>query len=166
LEEAMPAFEAKRISHEYTQTNDAPPVKVFPLLCPVREADWVPGWKYRVIYSKSGVAEDGCVFTTPNEGGPETVWIVTHYDPAAFTIAFAWVQPGMIATQLRISLAAAPEGKTSAHIHYFYTGLSAAGNVEIDSFTPEWFRTKMQDWEKAMNHYLHTGSLIPALGWE
>ena len=100
----MSPFEAKRVSHEYTQTNDAPTENVFPLLCPVREAEWVPGWQYRLIYSESGVAEDGCVFSTPNDAGPETVWMVTHYDPAAFTIAYAWVEPGMIATQLRISL--------------------------------------------------------------
>jgi hypothetical protein len=162
----MSPFAAKRVSHEYTQTNDAPPENVFPLLCPVREADWVPGWQYRLIHSKSGVAEDGCVFTTPNDTGPDTVWMVTHYDPVAFKIAFAWLQPAMIATQLRISLAPAPGEKTRARIHYFYTGLSPEGNAIIDRFTPEWFGSKMQGWEKAINHYLRTGSMIPAAGWE
>ena len=163
----MSDFAAKRVSHDYIQTNDAPPEKVFPLLCPVREADWVPGWQYRLIYSESGFAEDGCVFTTPNDTGPETVWMVTHYDPAAFQIAYAWVQPGMIATQLRISLSPAPGGKTSARIRYFYTGLSPAGNAEIDRhYTPEWFRKKMQGWEAAINHFLRNGSLIQAAGWE
>jgi hypothetical protein len=52
----MPFFEARRVSCEYTQTNDASPEIVFPLLCPVREAEWVPDWKYRMIYSQSGVA--------------------------------------------------------------------------------------------------------------
>jgi hypothetical protein len=45
----MSKFQGKRITHEYTQNNVAPPEKVFPLLCPVREADWVPGWQYRLI---------------------------------------------------------------------------------------------------------------------
>jgi len=81
---------ARRVTHEYTQTNDAPPDRVFPLLCPVREADWVPGWQYKMIYSKSGVAEAGCVFTTANDDGTETTWLVTEYNPAAFRIAFAW----------------------------------------------------------------------------
>jgi putative membrane protein len=36
----MPEFQSTRIIREYTQTNDAPPEKVFPL----------PGWQYRVIY--------------------------------------------------------------------------------------------------------------------
>jgi hypothetical protein len=162
----MSTFAAKRVSHEYTQTNDAPPEKVFPLLCPVREADWVPGWQYRLVYSESGLAEDGCVFSTPNDAGPETVWMVTHYDPAAFTIAFAWIEPGTIATQIRIALAPAPGGKTTARIHYLYTGLCPAGNAVLDRYTPDWFRSKMQSWETAINHFLRHGSLIPAAGWE
>lgn len=117
----MPAFTALRRIHQCTQTNDAPPERVFPLLCPVREAEWVPEWKFRLIYSDCGVAEDGCVFTTPNEAGPETVWMVTHYDPANFRIAFAWVEPGRVATQLWIALEPAPGGKTHAHIRYIYT---------------------------------------------
>ena len=162
----MPTFEAKRVSREYTQTNDAPPEEVFPLLCPVREAEWVPGWQYRLIHSGSGVAEDGCVFTTPNQASQETVWMVTHYDPAAFRIAYAWVQPGMIATQLRISLAPASGGTTSARIRYLYTGLSPAGNAALDGYTPEWFQSKMQSWEGAINHYLRNGNLIPKSAWD
>jgi hypothetical protein len=163
---SMSNFASQRVGHEYTQTNDAPPEKVFPLLCPVREADWVPGWEYQLIYSQSGFAEDGCVFSTPNENGPETVWMVTQYDPAAFQIAFAWVEPGMIATQLRIALAPAPGGKTSARIRYLYTGLSPAGNAVLDRYTTDWFRSKMQSWEKAINHYLSNCSLIHAGAWE
>ena len=162
----MSTFESKRVSYEYTQTNDAPPEKVFPLLCPVREADWVPGWQSRMIYSESGVAEDGCVFTTPNGSCPETVWMITHYDPVAFEIAFAWVEPGKIATQIRITLSQAPVGKTSARICYFYTGLSPEGNAVLDRYTTEWFQSKMQSWEKAINHFLRHGSLIPAAALE
>src|SRR5271170_7576269 len=108
-DETMSKFQGKRVTHEYTQNNVAPPEKVFPLLCPVREADWVPGWEYRLIYSKSGVAEDGCVFITPNEDGTETTWVVTDYDPASFRIAFAWVNPRLVAAQIRISLSKSAE---------------------------------------------------------
>jgi hypothetical protein len=45
----MTDFRGKRVVHEYKQHNVAPPEKVFPLLCPVREGDWAPGWKYRLI---------------------------------------------------------------------------------------------------------------------
>lgn len=164
----VPQFQGKRVAHEYIQTNDAPPEKVFPLLCPVREADWVPGWQYRLLYSQSGVAEAGCVFTTPNDNGPETeitkskdtTWIVTKYDPAAFRIEFAWVQPEMVAAQIGIVLTAKSNRQTSARIRYTYTGLSEAGNREVEGYDQKWFEHKMQGWEAAINHYLRTGERI------
>ena len=162
----MSQFAALRRSYGHTQTNDAPPETVFPLLCPVREAEWVPDWKYRMIYSQSGVAEDGCVFVTPNDAGPETLWLVTDYDPAAFRIAFAWLQPGLISAQIRIALTRAPGGKTRAHIRYLYTGLSPAGNAVLERYTPEWFSHKMRSWEDALNHFLRTGKIAPADAWE
>ena len=158
-------FEAMRVEHEYTQRNPAPPERVFPLLCPVREADWVPGWQYRLIYSRSGVAELGCVFTTPNPDGRETVWVVTDYDPAAFRIKFAWVWPEMVATRLEIQLRPAG-GETEADIRYTYTSLSEAGNAEVRRCDREWFLKKMTGWEKAINYYLTTGKLITADVWE
>lgn len=161
----MTEFRAKRTIHEYTQTNFGPPEKVFPLLCPVREADWVPGWQCRLIYSQSAVAEAGCVFITPNEDGTETTWVITEYDPDAFRVAFAWVNPGLVAAQIRISLE--PYANNSrAHVHYTYTGLSVAGNREVKRYDESWFRHKMQSWETAINHYLRTGKMIDAAAWE
>ncbi len=55
----MTDFRGTRVTHEYSQINLASPGKVFPLLCPVLEAKWVPGWEYRLIYSQSGIAELG-----------------------------------------------------------------------------------------------------------
>ena len=157
-------FQAARVTHEYTQTNYAPPETVFPLLCPVREADWVPGWRYRLIYSHSGFAEAGCVFIT-EENQSETTWIVTEYDPIAFRIAFVWVKPGEVTAQIRVSLEPSAAG-TKALIRYTYTALSLAGNQEVERFDDNWFRHKMQSWEAAINHYLRTGKRIDAPQWE
>jgi hypothetical protein len=155
-----------RVSHEYAQTNCAPPTRVFPLLCPVREADWVPGWQYRLIYSKSGVAELGCVFTTPNEDGSETTWLVTEYDASALTIAFAWVNPGLVAAQIGIRLQATRTQEAAALIRYTYTGLSENGNREVERYNQAWFQHKMEGWQAAINHYLRTGKKIGAGTWE
>ena len=38
--------------------------KVFPLLCPVREADWIDGWNPVLVLTQSGFAEQDCVFIT------------------------------------------------------------------------------------------------------
>ncbi|HUA16244.1 MAG TPA: hypothetical protein VMG31_13180 [Verrucomicrobiae bacterium] len=166
----MIAFRGNRILHQYVQTNCAAPEQVFPLLCPVREADWLPGWQYRLIYSDTGVAEAGCVFTTPNPPGSaeperaaaETTWIVTDYDPVALRIGYLWVDAGRIITELRIQLERGGEGETRTHIRYRYTGLSPEGNRDLERYTEEWFASKMRHWETAINHYLRTGRKLAA----
>jgi hypothetical protein len=164
-EERMTKFRGKRIAHDYMQINCAPPEKVFPLLCPVREADWVPGWRYRTIYSQSGLAELGCVFCTLDEDGSETTWIVTEYDPVVGRIGFVWVRAGLMTAQIRISLERTGEN-TKAHIRYTYTGLSPAGDQQIERYNESWFQAKMHGWEAAINHYLQTGRIIDAAASE
>lgn len=159
-------FDSKRVTHEYVQNNAAPPEKVFPLLCPVREAEWVPGWEYRLVYSRSGVAERGCVFTTPNPDASESTWVVTEYAPQDFRIGFVWVWPEMVATEIAIRLESAGENATRAHICYTYTGLSPAGNEEVARYDAGWFQQKMTGWEAAINHYLRTGKKLAAGAWE
>jgi len=150
----MDAGRNQRISFRYTQTNVAAPARVFPLLCPVREAEWLPGWRYRMVHSDSGVAELGCVFATPDEDGSETIWVVTEYDPQTLRIAFVWVRPGLVATRLTIALRAAGVERTYADIAYTYTGLSQEGNELVASYTEAWFAEKMRGWESAINLYL------------
>jgi len=58
----------------------ASPDRVFPLLCPVREYDWIEDWKCRLVWSKSGVAELDCVFET-NLGGESELWTTVVYEP-------------------------------------------------------------------------------------
>ncbi len=143
---------------------EAAPERVFPLLCPVREAEWVPGWEYRMVHSASGVAELGCVFTTPNESGEDTLWVVSEYEPAR-RVGFVWVRPGMVAARLRFDLT--PEGgKTRVSARYEYTGLSASGNAEVGRYSEAWFADKMRHFGAALNHYLRSGKMIAAGAWE
>jgi hypothetical protein len=161
----MNSFKSDRLVHEYTQSNPAAPEKVFPLLCPVREVDWLPGWQHRLIYSDSGLAELGCVFSTPNppsslSSSPETNWIVTHYDPQAFRIAFVWIDPGFLIAELDIHLAGAGPDRTHTKIRYRYTALSSEGNRQLESYDRKWFEARMENWERCINHYLCTGNKI------
>jgi hypothetical protein len=149
----------KRVSHTYVQTNNAAPERVFPLLCPVREAEWVPDWQYHLMYSQTGVAEVGCVFTTPNDNNSKTTWIVTSYEPMR-RIAFAWFWPEMIATRLNIELELLGTDRTSARITYEYTALTDAGERELERYDEAWYAAKMKGWESAINHYLQTGHMI------
>src|SRR4029079_16900293 len=71
---------APRLVRSFIQDIRAPLEQVFPLLCPEREKEWLPGWDARMITSASGVAEHGAVFETQHEAG-RTLWIVTEYEP-------------------------------------------------------------------------------------
>jgi hypothetical protein len=156
------AFIGKRVVHEFVQKNPGPCERVFPLLCPVREGEWLPGWEYRLLYSHSGVAELGCVFATPNPDGSEKTWVVTHYDSRYFQIHFCWIQPGAVATRIEIALKPEQNDEIRTYIRYTYTGLSEAGNREIENFDEAWFTDRMRGWEKSINHYLRTGEKIAA----
>lgn len=63
----MKVTKPNRIKHSYSQILCAPPDAVFPLLCPVEEEKWVPGWKPAFVISSSGVAERDCIFQTAGE---------------------------------------------------------------------------------------------------
>ena len=53
-----------RVTHTYKQRLHGAMSKVFPLLCPVREAEWIDGWNPIVVLTQSGYAEQDCVFVT------------------------------------------------------------------------------------------------------
>ena len=75
-----------RVIRSYVQRLDGPSSAVFPLLCPVREAEWIVGWDPRLVVTASGVAERDCVFVT--EASPhEAVWYVTRHDDVKWLFA-------------------------------------------------------------------------------
>jgi hypothetical protein len=142
----------KRATRTYTQRLAAPPAAVFPLLCPVREAEWIEGWDPLLVVSTSGVAEPDCVFTTsakPNDA----VWYITRHEPAAGLIEMLKITPGVTACRLTIRLRAA-DGGSEADVTYSHTSLGPEGDAFVTSFTDDFYREFMQDWESRLNHYL------------
>ncbi len=141
-----------RATHSYTQNLLAPPQAVFPLLCPVREADWVDGWDPLCVISQSGVAEADCVFVTA--ASPlDAVWYVTHHEPQNLLVEMIKITPQVTACRLRIELSAAACG-SHALVTYSHTSLGSAGDAFVASFTEDFYRDMMQNWETQMNDYL------------
>lgn len=150
-----------RAPRTFTQRIKASPERVFPLLCPVREAEWLEGWTYELLRSESGYAEEGCVFRTAPPGEPETIWTVTRHEPGAGRVEFARVTAGLVATRLSIQVTAAGEGESSVRITYEFTPTSPAGERQVaERHSPKAFRESMEWWERSMNHFLTTGTIL------
>ena len=151
-----------RVTRTFTQKLVAEPSKVFPLLCPVREADWIEGWDPLVVFSGSGVAEVDCVFLTGTNPG-NAIWYITRHEPDNRFVEMIKITPGITACKLSIQLHPAAGG-SEAEITYAHTSLSPEGDTFVASFTEEYYRQFMRDWEARINHYLVHGSILRAAG--
>lgn len=148
-----------RVSQSYTQSICSPPDKVFPLLCPVREKEWVNGWDPKVVVTESGLAEPGCIFVTP--GLPQdAVWIMNRFDPTEHVLQITKIIPGVVVGTIDVQLRADGEENSQAEITYTYTAISDYGDRMLDEFTPEHFRAFMETWENELNHFLTTGTRL------
>ncbi len=152
----MQLLEPSRVKRRYVQRLVAPPDQVFPLLCPVRETEWVEDWDPLRVYTASGVAEPECVFVTA-DAGVESTWVVTRHDPRARVVEMVKFTPGSLVTRLRISLEPAADGGTLATVVYTFLAATEAGRLAVVERTEEAWVDFMQQWESAMNEFFARG---------
>jgi hypothetical protein len=167
MEEIVEIRPPVRVTHTYAQTLDGSPAEVLPLLCPVRETDWVPGWTARLVLSDSGVAEPDCVFMTPDSAAsPETdaIWTVLEQDPATGRVEMLKVTPGFVVVRLTIALQPQEETGCEATVTYRYTALGPAGEAYVRARTPAAYAGFMRGWEDALNAYLRARRQVAPAG--
>jgi len=153
-------FIAKRVTRNYQQKINASSSDVFTLICPVREAEWLSGWDYELIYSVSRVAEEGCVFTSKQKGEKDTIWLITKRDEANKETEFARITPESRVAKLNIVVDDADDGTSLVTITYVITALNESGNKFIEELTEAKFNENMAFWEKSMNHFIQTGKQL------
>ena len=154
----MHIIKPNRAKHTYRQRLNAPPAIVFPLLCPVREAEWAEGWLPELVISASGLVEPDCVFITADKLG-KAFWYVTRHEPARWFVEMLKIVPEVTACRLEIQLSDSADGCV-ADITYSHTSMSSAGDDFVAKFTADHYQQSMQAWEKALNHYLTTNARL------
>lgn len=156
----MTDFKAKQTTRQYSQHFVAPPERVFPLMCPTREYEWIELWKCELLRSESGFAEANCVFRTGVlTDGIEDVWVVSHYEPSK-RIDFVRFD-GRRVMSYSIVLEAATDGTTIAHNTQVLTALNDEGNRILDGEGDGAFAYEMKVGEILLNHFLTTGKKLP-----
>jgi len=143
-----------RVRHTCSQSLQASADRVFPLLCPVREAEWIPGWMPKRVISESGVAEPDAIFETNVEGHVAT-WLITRHDPAARLVDMVQFIPDLVMIQLWIAVNHVTGDSCTCDVTYQYTALSPDGERFVRERDAIWYRdTFMREWETLMNAFL------------
>ncbi len=150
----------KRKIQEFSENFETTPETIFPLLCPAREADWIPGWKTELIFTESGYAEDKCVFRTDksNSAG-EGLWTFTGFKLNEY-IEFVRFQRDVL-RHCKIHLARNEDGTTTASWKIISTALSEKGNKLLDNISIK--ERKRQPIFELIDYYLRNGEMISKL---
>jgi hypothetical protein len=138
-------------------TVPAPPERVFPLLCPILEYKWIPGWRCELLHSVSGVAEEDCVFRTDFPGQEPMLWVVSRYEPPA-RIEFTCFVAGSHVQRLKIAPTAAGNAT-----RLDWTSRSLAVDPRGDAWIAAWSEEeeakKLDNIRRMLSHYLTTGKM-------
>lgn len=153
---------AIRRTFRHVATLPATPERVFPLLCPVREEEWIEGWRAEVVWSASGVVEPGAVFRT--HVGMGEVWITARHDPVALRVEYAIFGGGHATLKLDLALEPAGEGGARLEIGRAYTGIDWAGRRRVRALTPAWIERDDRRIVRQLEHYLRTGEMLRGAG--
>jgi hypothetical protein len=141
-------------------TLEAPAATIFPLLCPVLEYRWLPGWACTMCYSDSGVVENNAIFHTREKHGRTIVWTTIAYRPHSF-IEFLVVDATDTVNRFSISLE--EKGNTTELTwRMLFTATSAEGSRALrHGFTEEKFKKMIDDRKTELAYYLKTGRMLP-----
>ncbi len=146
-----------RKSYQFSGTWKASPGDVFPLLCPAREADWIPGWTAKVLHSTTGLAEDKCVFETDERcvAGPG-LWTFTGFEENE-SVRFVRFERDML-THAHIAVNDNGDGTTTATWYLTLTALTQRGSEKLAEVNGEHGAGLV----KAIEVYLESGKLAEA----
>ena len=145
-----------------TRTNrftvPAAPGRVFPLLCPILEYQWLAHWRCELLHSASGVAEEDCIFRTAATRGEIMTWVVNRYEPPAL-IEFTCFVPDTYVFRLKIALTV-EAGATRLDWTRRWLSLGPAGDAWIAGWSEAEHEKGMDFLRHALTHYLATGEMF------
>lgn len=156
----------KRVYASLQEEIEAVPAVVFPLLCPVEEYRWINGWSCTLVYAKSGVNEEGCIFTEGMTGPALTgkplasTWVTNRWDPGNHCIQFVIFAGDSAVVRYTVALKACGGSRTTARMDFELTALSeelaALDDAEIRNrlLAVAGFITA------CLKHYCKTGTML------
>jgi hypothetical protein len=156
-----PTDPRKHVVLEYTHDLTPAPDQVFPLLCPVREFEWIHDWRCELVHTRSGVVEKACVFVTPYPPEGRTIWVTSVHDPAARRVEFVRVSGEQLVTLMALRVEPAGAG-SRLHVQYTLVALDAAGQAVVDQARATGLphAEVARSIARRLEHFLTTGTML------
>lgn len=148
----------KRTLKRFDEILEHSPVRIFPLLCPKKEYEWIEPWRCEMVFSKTGFAEEDCIFTTDyDEDGDVDVWVTTKYEKNK-AIEFIRVNPLRV---IKYGFTLEDIGNNSTHLGVYQqiTSLCPEGDRFVDDFSDQDFYDEMDTIFHLLDYYLRTGKM-------
>lgn len=142
-------FDAVTMTRRGSFELDLPPDNALPLFTVQGEKLWIPILD-PVILNGDGYEESAVWVTTHH--GHTTYWYVAKYDTESRQARYVRVTPEANAGTVDIAVTANGKGGSTINVTYQLTGLSEAGNKDIESLLNEAaYKNMMQDWQSMIN---------------
>jgi len=117
--------------------------EVFPLLCPKREEEWIPGWECQTLWSKSGYNEDGAIFKTTKPYGTELYWTTLRYDIDNRIVDFLVTAPHLFMMRYIITLDIVEANRLTITFSQTFTSISDGGDAFLEQYQEDDFQKKL-----------------------
>jgi hypothetical protein len=156
-----PTDPRKHVALQYVHDLRVPADQVFPLLCPVREYEWIDDWRCELVHTTSGVVEKGCIFVTESPSEGRTLWVTSVHDPAARRVEFVRVNLERLVTLM--SLRVEPNGAgCRLHAGFTLVALDASGQAIVDAVraTGGPHAQIVLSLVRRLEHFLTTGRML------
>ncbi len=149
-----PRYERRVITHKHVFATTSG--KLFPLLCPTTEFDWIEGWHCELVYSHSGYHEYNAIFKT-NFFNIEETWVVSRFEPNR-AIEFVRISEH-ISVKFDISVCDNLDGTCTGSWVINLTALTSQGNDILRQMKPE--EEPIGILIDALDHYIKNGTIKP-----
>jgi hypothetical protein len=147
-------FEATQFARTGLINCQANVEEVFPLLCPKREEEWIPGWECETVWSQSGYNEEGAIFRTTKPYGTELFWTTLQYDISKRVVDFLITAPHLYMCRYKIVISGTGDGFISLRFAQVFTSISEAGNAFLKRYKSEDFAERLKRLEELINRHL------------
>lgn len=141
-------FSALTVNRSGSFALDMDPDDAFPLFTALGEKLWAPGWQPFILNGDG--YQQGTVWATYAHAST-TYWYVATYDTDQRHARYVRVRPEADAGTVDVRVEPNGSGGTTVNVTYQLTGLSTAGNSDLEkSFSESSYSDMMESWRRAI----------------